>query len=203
MRGVLFLLRSGGVVIFSVVITHKVAYFSKTDRIYVSTKVDKKGIRGNKMGVNLKAKTKGLKYGEREIVLGIAGFGALKEFAKTTLKSEQLEQFFSAYRALWSAEDTKTIAELLNKVTLKQVAEYKKASRDEAVKSPIITCGHCDGVGTTELDSFGKPQYIGFCKECQGLGVTRNTFDLADYVDLTEIKRVAVFLEKSGGVSVS
>jgi hypothetical protein len=154
------------------------------------------------MGVSLRAKTKGLKYGEKEIGLGIAGFSALKEFAKTTLKSKELEQFFSAYRASWSAEDTKTIAELLNKVTLKQVAEYKKASRDEVVKSPIVTCEHCEGVGTTELDSFGKPQYISFCVNCKGLGVTRNTFDLADYLDLTEIKRVAVFLEKSGGVSV-
>lgn len=156
-----------------------------------------------KMGVNLKAKAKELKHSDKYQGLGIAGFGALREFAETILKSEELKHFFSVYRASWSAEDTKIIAELLDKVTLRQVADFKKASRDAIVTSPIITCAHCEGIGTTELDSFGKPQYKDFCHDCRGLGVTRNTFDIGDYLSLPDIKRLAVFLEKSGGVSVS
>ncbi len=154
------------------------------------------------MGVNLKAKSKELKYNNYQM-LTIGRFEALKEFSDTVAKSENLKHFFSVYRGSWSAEDTKTIAELLNKITLRQVAAFKKASRDEAIKAPITTCTHCEGVGITKLDSFGNPQYVNFCAKCSGLGVTRKTFDIGEYIDLLSIKHLAEFLAKSGGVSVS
>jgi DnaJ-class molecular chaperone len=155
------------------------------------------------MGVSLKAKAKALTYYDKYQMFSSAGFGVLKQFSENVLESEELKHFFSVYKGSWSAEDTKTIAELLSKITRKQVADFKKASRDEIVKSPIVTCAHCDGVGTTELDSFDKPQYINFCVDCRGLGVTRDTFDIGEYLNFLDIERLAGFLEKSGGISVS
>lgn len=155
------------------------------------------------MGMNFKAADKNLKYEEKTFGVSFWTFGALREFSKVLDTDLSVDVFFTSCPARWSAEDTKAIAEILEAVTLKQTAAFKKICRDNAVASPIETCERCEGVGTTEVDDAGMPQYVDFCRKCSGVGVIRNTFDIGEAIRLEEIHRLAKFLEKSGGVSVS
>lgn len=153
------------------------------------------------MTVAMTARTKGLK--DNFQCLTHAEFGVLREFSETLPDNELLVQFFETYRGIWSAEVTKEVAKALEKITLKEVAKFKKLSRDEVVKSPIEICKDCAGEGTTELDSQGAPQYINFCMTCKGVGRTRNTYDKGDYLHHSVIERLVTFLTASGGVKLS
>lgn len=153
--------------------------------------------------MQFKARDKSLKHGEKDFGVSIWTFGALREFSKTLDTEHEVDKFFTACPASWSAEDVKIIAKVLGEVTLKETASFKKLSRDKAVTSPILTCEKCEGQGTTELDDDGMPKYIDFCNYCKGLGVVRDTYDIGESIRLDEIHRLAKFLEKSGGVSVS
>lgn len=155
------------------------------------------------MGMDFKTHAKGKNNKAEYFSLSFWGFGSMREFSKVIDGDGSLEQFFTHCPAKWGGEDTKTVAEALSRVTLKQVAAFKKICRDNAVASPIETCVRCEGEGTTEIDDNGLPQYKSFCKPCHGLGVTRNTYDVGDYIDLDTIHHLAEFLKTSGGVSIS
>lgn len=152
------------------------------------------------MGIELKQV--GLAKGEKSQSYhnNYAGWSALGKFIEWK-RGAELPQF-AVYQGLLESDQIVEIATALDSLTQSDLAKYKKECRDRVLTNPIETCEECDGVGVVEVGSAGEPIYPKFCWKCSGVGVVRDTWDIAEHVTLTEIERASKFLHSAKKIRV-
>lgn len=152
------------------------------------------------MGIELKQA--GLKKGEKSQsyynnYAGWSSLGSFVEWKRGTALSQ-----FSVYRGTLESDQIVEIAAALDSLTQADLAKYKKECRDRVLTNPIETCKECAGVGVVEVGFTGEPIYPKFCGVCSGVGVVRDTWDLAEHVTMGDVERASKFLHSATKIRV-